>query len=265
VVRVGLLTQPEIIAALNKYFVAVEYDSTETGTVPADIPGMWVIKRAWDNSPWTRVSFGSEWVLYPTGESILSTGFHKHTDLPMVQTLEDELEKALTRFARIRSHERGSSEEAAELAAVEAEIDSDLKLMRPCWVDFNLGTLETLRVVATEDPSTFGSRLAGVFTFPEPIVRRQAAEALGLCMATGGRTEFSAEHVLFMQRQMVALLDDPEPDVREAAARAMFQFEGLAVPDQQGDELVASAAALWTEADEALTAAKTAAARAAAH
>ena len=57
---------------MNEYFVPVEYDATETGTVPDDVPGMWVIKRAWDNSPWTRVSFGSEWVLDPTGTYIVT-------------------------------------------------------------------------------------------------------------------------------------------------------------------------------------------------
>ncbi len=135
----------------------VEYDATAAGTVPDDIPGMRIVKYAWENSPWTRVSFGTEWVLDPTGEHILSVGFHKHGNLPMVETLEKEWEKALTRFARIRSHERGSQAEAEELAKVEAEIEADMPINRPCWTDLNVGTIETLRVVATDDPSGSGS------------------------------------------------------------------------------------------------------------
>ena len=236
----------------------VEYDATATGTVPHDVPGMRIVKYAWENSPWTRVSFGTEWVLDPTGTHILSTGFHKHADLPMVQTLETEFEKALTRFARIRSHERGSAAEAAELAAVEAEIEADLPINRPCWVDLNVGTIETLRVVATDDPSTFKSRLSGTFTYPDPVVRRQAAEALGIFMEKGGRSEFSADHILYLQRTIVDLLKDEDPEVRRAAAIAMYEFEELPVPDLQDDELVAKAASMWTEADEAVTSAKNA-------
>ena len=247
---------------MNKYFVPVEYDATVTGTVPDDIPGMWVIRRAWEHSPWTRVSFGSEWVLDPTGQYILSTGFHKHADLPMVETLETELEKSLERFARIRSHARGSAAEQAELTRVEAEVADDLKLFRPCWVDLNVGTLETLRVVATENPATFGSRLAGVFTFPDPVVRRQAAEALDVFMCSGKHAEFSEDHILFLERQMFQLLGDEDPAVRSAAARAMFAFEHLAVPELTDSDLVARAAELWTDEDEQLTAAKAAAASA---
>lgn len=236
----------------------VEYDATAAGTVPDDIPGMRIVKYAWENSPWTRVSFGTEWVLDPTGEHILSVGFHKHGNLPMVETLEKEWEKALTRFARIRSHERGSQAEAEELAKVEAEIEADMPINRPCWTDLNVGTIETLRVVATDDPSTFRSRLSGVFTYPDPVVRRQAAEHLGVFMDKGGREEFSADHILYLQRTIVGLLSDKEPEVRHAAAMAMYEFEDLPAPDLQGDELVAAAAALWTPADEAVTSAKSA-------
>lgn len=236
----------------------VEYDATQTGTVPEDVAGMWMIRKAWQSSPWTRVSFGTEWVLDPTGQHILSTGFHKHANLPMVETLETEFEKALTRFARIRSHERGSVAEKAELAKVDEEILADLPINRPCWMDLNVGTIETLRVVATDDPSTFRSRLSGVFTFPDPTVRRQAAEHLGTFMDKGGRSEFSPDHILFLQRQIVGLMSDEEPEVRHAAAIAMYEFEDLEAPDLQGDELVANAASLWTEADEAVTSAKNA-------
>jgi hypothetical protein len=249
-----------VIAALNAYFVPVEYDATETGTVPTDIPGMRFVRSAWENSPWTRVSFGSEWVLDPTGEHVLSTGFHKHANLPMVATLEKEWEKALTRFARIRSHARGSQGEAQELAKVAAEIDADLPINRPCWTDLNFGTLETLRVVATDDPSTFRSRLSGVFTYPDPEVRRQAAEQLGVFMDQGGRTEFSPDHILYLQGTIVGLLGDEDSEVRHAAALAMYEFEDLPLPDLHGEELVAAAAALWTPADEAVTSAKSASA-----
>jgi hypothetical protein len=261
VVRVGLLAQPEVIAAMNEFFVAVEYDATETDTVPDDVPGMWAIRRAWETSPWTRVSFGSEWVLDPTGQYVLSTGFHKHADLPMVATLERELQKSLQRFARIRSHPRGSDAEQVELERVVAEIDSDMALLRPCWVDSSFGTLETLRVVATEDPATFESRLAGVFTYPDPVVRRQAAEALETFMRSGRDAEFSPDHLLFLERRMVALLDDEDTAVRLAAARAVFAFERLSTPaSADDDELVAGAARLWTPEDEQATAARAAAA-----
>jgi hypothetical protein len=250
---------------LNEYFVPVEYDATESGTVPTDIPGMRFVRRAWENSPWTRVSFGSEWVLDPSGEHVLSTGFHKHANLPMVQTLETEFEKALTRFARIRSHARGSKGEAEELAKVRAEIEADMLVNRPCWSDLNVGTIETLRVVATDDPSTFRSRLSGVFTFPDPVVRRQAAEQLGVFMDKGGRSEFSSDHILFLQRQIVSMLSDESPEVRHAAAVAMYEFEDLPVPDLEREELVAQAASLWTAADEAVTAARSTAADDAAH
>ena len=237
-----------MIDALNEYFVPVEYDATAAGAVPSDVPAMWAIKRAWDNSPWTRVSFGSEWVIDPTGEFVLSTGFHKHANLPMVETLESCWETALTRFARVRSHARGSAGEAAEIEKVKAEIVAELDLLRPCWVDFDVGTRETLKVVATEDPTTFHSRLAGVFTFPDPVVRRQSAEALGRWV-TSYRTDFSEEHVLFLQRQMFNMLTDEDAEVRHAAAVAMYRFEDLEPPGLQGDELVAGATGLWTEAD----------------
>jgi len=236
--------------------VPVEYDATEANTVPTDIAGMRFVRKAWEESPWTRVSFGTEWVLDPTGEHILSTGFHKHVNLPMVQTLETEFEKALTRFARIRSHKRGSKAEAEELAKVRAEIEADMPINRPCWVDLNVGTIETLRVVATDEPSNFKSRLSGVFTFPDPVVRRQAAEHLGTFMDKGGRSEFSPDHILYLQSTIVGLLSDKEPDVRHAAALAMYEFEDQPVPDLQGEDLVAAAAALWTPADEAVTSAK---------
>jgi hypothetical protein len=236
--------------------VPVEYDATATGTVPDDIPGMRIVKYAWENSPWTRVSFGTEWVLDPTGEHILSTGFHKHANLPMVQTLEDEWEKALTRFARIRSHKRGSQAEAEELAKVRAEIEADLPINRPCWTNLNIGTIETLRVVATDEPSNFKSRLSGVFTYPDPHVRKMAAEHLGVFMDKGGRAEFSPDHILYLQSTVVGLLSDEDADVRHAAALAMYEFEDLTAPDLQGEELVAAAAALWTPADEAVTSAK---------
>lgn len=238
----------------------VEYDATETGTVPTDIPGMRYVLEAWNTSPWTRVSFGTEWVLDPTGEHILSTGFHKHANLPMVATLEKEWEKALTRFARIRSHERGSKAEAQELAKVEAEIEADMPINRPCWTDLNVGTIETLRVVATDEPSNFKSRLSGVFTYPDPHVRKMAAEHLGVFMARGGQAEFSPDHILYLQSTVVGLLSDEDEGVRNAAALAMYEFEDLPVPELQGEELVAAAATLWSAEDEALTSAKRASA-----
>jgi hypothetical protein len=218
------------------------------------------VRQAWESSPWTRVSFGTEWVLDPTGEHILSTGFHKHANLPMVATLEKEWEKALTRFARIRSHPRGSKGEAEELAKVEAEIEADMPINRPCWTDLNFGTIETLRVVATDEPSNFKSRLSGVFTYPDPHVRKMAAEHLGVFMAKGGREEFSPDHILYLQSTVVGLLSDEDAGVRLAAALAMYEFEDLPVPALQGEELVASASALWSAEDEAVTSAKRASA-----
>lgn len=234
----------------------VEYDATETGTIPMDIDGMRFVRKAWDTSPWTRVSFGTEWVLDPTGEHILSTGFHKHGNLPMIGTLEKEFEKALARYARIRSHERGSKAETEELAKVRVEIEADMPINRPCWTDLNVGTIETLRVVATDEPSNFKSRLSGVFTYPDPHVRQMAAEHLGVFMDKGGRAEFSPDHILYLQSTIVGLLSDEVPEVRHAAALAMYEFEDLPVPSLQGEELVAAAATMWSGEDEALTSAK---------
>lgn len=246
-VRVGLLSQPEVIEVLNRYFVPVEFDVTAAGGVPGDVPAMWALKRAWEGSPWTRVSFGSEWVLEPGGEFLLSTGFHKHTDLPMAKTFQDSLETALKRFARLRVHERGSAEEQAEVEKIKAEIRRDMKEFRPCWEDFRVGTQETLAVLGRDDPAMFERKLSGVFTYPETRVRRMVSEALGAYVTSPHADQLTDEQSLFLEERVAALLDDEELEVREAAAAALFQFRGREVPDERGEPLVTAARALWSD------------------
>ena len=63
-----------MIAALNDYFVCVEYDATEG--IPDDVPAMAALKRSYEAVPWTRVSFGAEWVMDPAGEFLLNSSPH---------------------------------------------------------------------------------------------------------------------------------------------------------------------------------------------
>ena len=246
-VRVGLLTQPEVIEVLNKYFVPVEYDVTAAGFVPGDVPAMSHLKGAWENSPWTRVSFGSEWVLEPGGEFLLSTGFHKHTNLPVAKTFQDSLETALKRFARLRAHERGSAEEQEEIAKIQGEIDRDMKEFRPCWLDYRIGTQETLSALGRGEPRMFEKKLSGVFTYPDPKVRTQVAEALGAFIVSEHSSELTDEQVLFLEEQVSNLLDDESDVVRKAAALALHQFEGQEAPAAEGEDLVQAARALWAD------------------
>ena len=246
-VRVGLLSQPEVIEVLNRYFVPVEFDVTAAGSVPGDVPAMWALKRAWEGSPWTRVSFGSEWVMEPGGEFLLSTGFHKHTDLPVAKTFQESLETALERFARLRVHERGSAEERAEIEKIKAEIRRDMKEFRPCWEDFRIGTQETLAVLGRGDPAMFERKLSGVFTYPDASVRRMVSEALAAYVTSPHADDLSEEQSLFLEERVAGLLDDEVPEVREAAAAALFQFEGREVPEQRGEPLVTAARELWSD------------------
>jgi len=251
VVRVGLLSQPEVIDVLNRYFVPVEYDVTAANCVPGDIPAMSYLKRAWEGSPWTRVSFGSEWVLEPGGQFLLSTGFHKHTDLPVAKTFQDSLETALKRFARLRAHPRGSPEERAEVAQIESEIQRDMKELRPCWLDFRIGTQETLAALGHGEPRLFEQKLSGVFTYPDPKVRRQVAEALGAFIASEFADTLTEDQAFFLEQRVAQLLTDEDADVRQAAALAMYQFEGRPAPEEQGDPLVEAALGLWAQRETA--------------
>jgi hypothetical protein len=153
----------------------------------------------------------------------------------------------LKRFARLRAHERGSAEERAEIEKVKAEIRRDMKEYRPCWEDFRIGTQETLAVLGRGDPGLFERKLSGVFTYPEASVRRMVSEALAAYVTSPHADDLSEEQSLFLEERVAGLLDDEVLEVREAAAAALFQFEGREVPEQRGEPLVTAARELWSD------------------
>lgn len=249
-VRVGLLEQPQVIDVLNRYFVPVELNATDIDGVPAGVPGLDPLRYTWDEIPWSRVAFSGEWVLEPQGRYLLSVAHCKHSvsrseKLGFGETFQLALENALKRHARIRAHPPGSEAAEQEEQRVKEEGLADLRQKRPCWTDIDTMTDHFVKTLRNQGEGQFGfeKKYAVVLNWPDAKLRRNGAAALGR-YAERHALDFAAA-APFLVSQVAGLLDDEDPTVREAAARALYQFDRAAVPELSGDELVTAAYSQW--------------------
>jgi len=198
-------------------------------------PGLFRIADAWDTSPWTRVSFGLQWVVEPEGQYPLTIAIKNPAKF-----FGASLEKALEDFIEIRTHERGSPGEAAAIRRVQAELDQ--------LADARMGNdpVERTREILNAAKGNLRERFPGVLEFPDPVVRRRAAELLGEYaeqerdpgFRPGGEWDFFGDAV-------ARRLDDEDPEVRAAAAAAVFRFFGQAVPGQAPEQLIETARGMY--------------------
>lgn len=226
----------------------VEYDATDG--IPDDIPGMAVLKKSYDLVCWTRVSFGAEWIMDAEGKFLLNTSPHFHetqgsTDL--VPKFQRSIESGLKRWHRIRSHERGSDAEAEEVRLVQEEVAEELRTQRPCIYDNDLATEHTLNTLFSGKPGRFLKKMAGVYAYPDPKVRLQGVSGVGNYAAKHDSEDFRAGGKAFvLARKIAGLLDDPDEDVRRAAAVAVHQFEGREPTASSTAALIEGARELWS-------------------
>ena len=237
----------------------VEIDTGAEG-LPEDAGGFRLHRWYYDETPWSRVSFGMEAVLDPTGEILLGVPPHKHEansearyskpndssghdNTAIGRLFEKMIEVSLMRLARIRSHERGSPAEAEEIRQVNAEVDNDAAMPNQCMHDLHALTACTLNTLG-KDLASYEAKLSSILESPEPKVLRQAAFALG--HYAHNSDEFRAGEVAtYVGDQLARLLDQPDVAVRRSAATALFQIAGEPVPSLEDAELVSSALVLW--------------------
>ena len=213
---------------LERYFVCVEYDATTHGALPAErYPGLAPVRHMWDVNPWTRVGFGAQWVLMPDGGTMLSSGARKPFRAgDQGAQFQRSLEESIRRFVAIRAHPRGSEAEARALEALDARIEQEWRTVHRREVDPWLRTCDVL-----EAGSHLEERFPGVLDQPEPRVRLQVANLLrryaeehgGAGFLPGGKWEVFGTG-------LAACLDDTDPRVRTAAARALLTFAGASPP-----------------------------------
>ena len=206
--------------------------------------------RSWDENPWTRVSFGTEFVLDPTGEILLTAGPHKHvaTKKKILSGLFEKcLEDSLDRFARIRKHERGSDAEQAEIDLVKAEVQQELVDTRPCLWDPDASTDCTFKMLWQGEVARFEKKLSGIFAYPDPAIRREIAGAIGR-YAERHRDEFDDSKREYLAGKLTSLLKDENKEVRSSAALALFRFADKPVPEGDEDQVIEAAGALFATA-----------------
>lgn len=232
-----------MVKVLNEHFVCMEYDpSQHGGEVPVEkYPGLKYIAGAWNGSPWTRVSFGLQWVVEPEGRYPLSIATQV-IDTPFSKTLEI----ALQRMIEIRKHPRGSAGEKAAIQRVQDELEE-----QAAGRTNNDPYLRTKAIFATA-VGDLKKRFPGVLAYPDPKIRARAAELVGMyaerenesCFRPGGRLDFFGEAV-------ARCLDDEAPEVRSQAARSMHQIFARPAPEGGTDVLLASAKELWAQGSAA--------------
>ena len=155
------------------------------------------------------------------------------------------LEVSLKRFIAIRSHERGSQEEADAIQALQAELRQ--------IADSRLGNdpYERTREIFNVAQGDLQQRFPGVFEFPDPAIRAHAAELLGTYAEREGDEGFRPGGPWdYFGAAVVGCLEDEDPDVRNAAAVAIHRFLGRPAPEAN-EQAVAAAARLWAEAERA--------------
>lgn len=200
-------------------------------------PGLRYMAEGWDSSPWTRVSFGLQWVVEPGGRYPLTISI-KHPK----KYFGSSLEQALRRFIRIRGHERGSSAEGEAIAAVQADLRAEHEARR------GNDPVERTAEILNDAKGDLSQRFPGVFDFPDPQVRRRAAELLGeYAQREGGEGFLPGRRWSFFGEALARRLEDESPEVRRAAASALHRIGGLE-PVGSDDELVTRAGRLWAEA-----------------
>jgi len=233
---------------LNEYFVCIEFDPTGVG-VPVDkYPGLWRIGASWENNPWTRVSFGAVWIIEPGGQYMLSPvddDVHNACSKSRLANLGGHMEGALEKLAQIRSHPRGSEGEAEAIRRLAEKSSAQWEMKSDAYLDARTKQI----FVAAQDQNR---RYPGVFENSDPWVRRRAIELVGRYsrmeedrgFLPGGKWSVFGESV-------ARCLDDAVPEVRLAAATAVFEFGGIPVPDAAGDDLVAAARQSWSRREAA--------------
>ena len=246
---------------LNNYFVCIEIDTTEG--LPEGYPGLWLLYSWWEQ-PWSRVSFGSESIVDPTGQILLDAPPHKHEAANIVgengdtfelqtrhvaKLMEDGFKDAIKRYARIRQHEEGSAERQAEIDKVIAEVREDCELNRPCMLDPDAGVDCTLSTLYRGNPLRFEHKVSGALTYHDPVIRERAATALGRYAQRNGEEFYGSKDAVFLGAKVAEMMDDAEESVRRAAAIAVFKFKGQPVPEE-GEDVVALAKALIKETAE---------------
>lgn len=237
----------------------VEIDTGVAG-LPQDAAGFRLHQWYYDETPWSRVSFGMEAVLDPTGDILLGVPPHKHEVKPEARygtpddskghdvtaigrLFENMIETSLMRFARIRAHERGSPAEAEEIRKVNAEVDLEASMPNHCMHDLHALTACTLNTLG-RDRASYEAKLSSILESPEPKVLKQAAFALG--HYADNSAEFrDSEVATYVGDQLARLLDQTDVTVRRSAATALFQIAGEPVPSVEDAELVSSALLLW--------------------
>jgi hypothetical protein len=185
----------------------------------------------------------------PDGQFLLNTSPHFHEtggSKDVVPLFQESIESGLKRWHRIRSHERGSEAEAAEIAKVQDEVAEELRVKRPCIFDNDLSTTHTLNTLFAGKAKRFLKKMAGIYSYPDPKVRIQGVSGVGNYAAKHGSEEFQPGGKAFVLAATIAgLLDDPDPDVQRAAAIAVHQLEGREPGDGSTETLLASAREIW--------------------
>lgn len=212
---------------------------------------MHVLNYTWDNNPYCRVAFRSEWVFSPDGKYMLGVSPCNHdaakgeaTDVGT--SFERLIESSLARFARIRSHERGSEAERLDAERIDAERLEELRQIKPCWLDAELMTEHYVKTVLAQgvEQEGYERRYCQIFYFEDAAVRRLSVEKLSGYAKERATFQF-AERLPYLSDGVAFLLEDPDADVRRTAAEALYHFRQEPLPDLATDELVAPADKLW--------------------
>lgn len=213
--------------------------------MPADkYPGLQRVRTFWDNTPWSRVTFGLQFIISPDGQYMLSTGPQRHFRVGESEVFRGALEESLKRLVKIRKTDRGSAEESEAIRLVEAQNDQDWKSRHPYYASADQWTADIFKAAHNIE-----YRFSNVTKQPEPIVRRQVCELLGRYAHKTASTRFSpGGDVDFFGAAVFRLLDDPVEDVRHAAAVAIFRFMSEPVPEVEGAALIDAARTRWTKA-----------------
>lgn len=238
-----MLQQEQVVDVLNKYFVCIEYDATTNGAMPAEkYPGLAHIREFWDVNPWTRVTFGCQFMISSDGQYMLSAGPQRHFRQGEAKVFQGSLEEALARHRRVNQFEPGTPERAAEIAKVKQEVDADWNERHWYFTNPDRWTNDIFTSKARIE-----ERFPKVLEQPEKFVRRRVCELLGRYAErtkTDGFLPDGEWH--FFGDAVAARLDDPEPEVRHAAAVTLHQFVYKKAPlIESDDELVAAARELW--------------------
>ena len=136
---------------------------------------------------------------------------------------------------------RGSAEEAEAIRTLAPNLRDE-------WLEQSQLFLDGRTEQIFEAAENQNKRYPGVFEFDDPWVRRRAIELVGRYAEIEESREFlpGGEWSVFGEA-VAGCLEDEDPEVRTAAAAAVYQFEGAAAPSLKGSELVAAAGQTWRQ------------------